>query len=327
MAKKKKTKIEERNEELVEKVFEELRATNISEKTIQTYGFGIKNFLEFIDGKPLHEITRAEMKKFLIHLRTQKCKIRKHGNGLSVKSQQNYLTSVRTMFDYLIIMREEGELPEEFIRNPCRKILIKSRGNGKVERTALEADDVSRMVKFHISPRDRAVLMLFFKTGIRLRELEGIDLADVDLDGMRIFIRNAKNNNQRYVYIDEECIRTLKRYINHMRPIYDMGKSQALFLNSNGGGKRLHYFGLGQIVRIPAQRLGIEKTDCEYHERITPHVLRHTFTTLLRKRGCNGYAIKKLRGDADVDMLDHYTHLNEKEIKEEYLQYIPKLGV
>jgi integrase/recombinase XerD len=162
--------------------------------------------------------------------------------------------------------------------------------------------------------RDRAVLETLYGTGIRISELTGLDLEDVDLaEGeMRVL---GKGSRERVVPIGGAAATALREYLAAGRPrMARSGNQRAVFLNQRGG--RLTRQGAWELVKKYAKRAGLEG-------KMTPHTLRHGYATHLLENGADLRHIQELLGHASISTTQIYTHVSRARLREEYLKAHP----
>ncbi|HET6371140.1 MAG TPA: tyrosine-type recombinase/integrase, partial [Nitrospiria bacterium] len=165
--------------------------------------------------------------------------------------------------------------------------------------------------------RDRAILELFYSSGVRLSELVSLDREDLDLnEGMvRVF---GKGGKERIVPVGRPATAALRVYLND-RSRATRGATQhdgGLPLFTNYRGSRLTGRSVGRIIRAYAVKLG--------NLRLTPHVLRHTFATHLLDGGADLRAIQELLGHANLSTTQRYTHLETKRLLSVYRSAHPR---
>jgi integrase/recombinase XerC len=155
---------------------------------------------------------------------------------------------------------------------------------------------------------------LLYASGLRVSELAGLDLEQVDLDTREIRVW-GKGSRERMVLMGEPAAKALNTYINNGRPaLLGNKKSYAIFLNRNGG--RL----TGRTVQIRLQKyassIGITK-------KVHPHMLRHTFATHLLDGGADLRVVQELLGHASLTTTQIYTHVSKGRAKQVYLAAHP----
>ena len=162
--------------------------------------------------------------------------------------------------------------------------------------------------------RDHAMLELLYATGIRVSELIGLDVGDVNLAGG--FIRCRSKTRERIIPLYRTAIKALRDYITDIRPRIISGPDeQALFVNMNGG--RMSRQGFWKIIKYYQERAGIEKD-------ITPHTLRHSFAVHLLENGADLRSIQEMLGHADISSTQIYTHVIKHQLKDVYQKAHPR---
>ena len=162
--------------------------------------------------------------------------------------------------------------------------------------------------------RDHAMLELLYATGIRVSELIGLDVGDVNLAGG--FIRCRSKTRERIIPLYRTAIKALRDYITDIRPRIISGPDeQALFVNMNG--ERMSRQGFWKIIKHYQETAGIEKD-------ITPHTLRHSFAVHLLENGADLRSIQEMLGHADISSTQVYTHVVKNNLKDVYRKAHPR---
>ena len=185
-------------------------------------------------------------------------------------------------------------------------------------------DDVDRLLSqpFPDGPaglRDRALLEVLYGCGLRVSEVTGLDLTDLDLaEG---FVRViGKGDKERVVPIAGMAVHALDAYLRHgrsyLRPKASLGMSDvsAVFLNARGA--RLSRRGVFTVVKTYGARVGLDG--------LHPHALRHSFATHLLEGGADLRALQEMLGHADISTTQVYTHVDRRHVREEYLTTHPR---
>jgi integrase/recombinase XerD len=185
---------------------------------------------------------------------------------------------------------------------------------------------MQRLVNSTLDPRDRAVMVLFAKTGIRRNELINVDLKDIDWGSLSIILKKTPKRTNLLVYFDEECARLLKRWLQ-LREEYNVDpKQQALFINQDN--QRLNRTAIYQMVTNYAESIGIhDPKSANLKDKFTPHCFRHWFTTHLLRNGMSREFVIELRGDSHQATIDIYNHINKNDLRDAYMAFIPKLYI
>ena len=162
--------------------------------------------------------------------------------------------------------------------------------------------------------RDRAMLELLYATGIRVSELIGLRLDDLNLDGG--FLRCAGKGKERLIPLYPAAVRALEDYLTQVRPqlVEDPGQ-QALFVNMSG--EPMSRQGFWKLVKYYQEKAGIRKD-------ITPHTLRHSFAAHLLENGADLHSIQEMLGHADISSTQIYSHLVNQKLKSVYNKAHPR---
>jgi integrase/recombinase XerD len=163
--------------------------------------------------------------------------------------------------------------------------------------------------------RDRAILETLYGAGLRISELVGLDVDDVDVDegSVRVF---GKRSKERLVPLGRFATGAVEGYLARSRPVLARPMSgPALFLNQRGG--RLTRQGAAKILGIAARRAGLSK-------RVTPHTLRHSFATHLLEGGADVRVVQELLGHATLTTTQIYTLVTGDRLREEYFSAHPR---
>lgn len=163
--------------------------------------------------------------------------------------------------------------------------------------------------------RNRVMLEVLYSTGIRVGELLGLNVTDVDLDNATAVVL-GKGNKQRVVPIGKTARRLLESYLKAVRPfLLSQAGEPALFLNH--AGQRMPYHTCRRIVHRSAEAAGLEIN-------VTPHTFRRSCTTELIRAGANLYHVKELLGHENLETLKHYTKLTIEDLKATHARCHPR---
>ena len=192
-------------------------------------------------------------------------------------------------------------------------------------RKLISVEEMANLINCTMDLRDKAVIALLAKTGIRRHELVELDISDVDLIENRIRLKPTAKRTNRTVFFDDEAAYLLRRWLKIREGINPKG-NPALFLNAEG--ERLNRSGVYNLVVEAARRTGLHDPASErLEDHFGPHCCRHWFCTHLFRAGMRREFIKELRGDSRKEAFDLYNHIDLKELKEAYLACIPQLGI
>jgi integrase/recombinase XerC len=164
--------------------------------------------------------------------------------------------------------------------------------------------------------RDRAILEVMYASGLRVSELVGLNVDNLDLTHGQARVW-GKGGKERVALFGQPAVRALKTYLRDGRPQLLTGKSsQALFVNQRGGG-RLTTRAIGMILGKYAKRANVPG-------RVHPHLLRHTFATHLLDGGADLRVVQELLGHADLATTQIYTHVTQARAREVYRKAHPR---
>lgn len=164
--------------------------------------------------------------------------------------------------------------------------------------------------------RDRAMLELFYASGLRISEVTGVRLENLNLDEGWIRII-GKGNKTRLVPVGAAARDAVRRWLEAARPKMVKPKTQSfVFLNRNGG--RLTAARVWQIVKERAELAGLDPA------RVHPHLLRHSFATHLLSNGADLRVIQEMLGHADISTTQIYTHVDQQRLKDTHRRFHPR---
>jgi integrase/recombinase XerD len=270
-------------------------------------------FLEARGNNPL-DVTKDDLRAFLASLKKRKIKL---------TTIDRIFTSVSAFYEFLIV----EELVEYNPILPFRKYYLRryKKDNDSEIRKLITVEDAARLVNSILDTRDKCILVLFFKTGMRVGELTSLDLDDIDLEKGEVTLKYTKKRSNRVLYIDDEAVAVLSKWIA-AREKRVGSEGCALFINKAGG--RIAKRGVENMTKKHAERVGLyDANSSKLKDKFTPHCCRHWFVTHLIRRGMPRDFVKELRGDVRGEAIDIYNHIDRKELKESYLAHIPQLGV
>lgn len=233
----------------------------------------------------------------------------RHRNGLSGRSLQRELSALRSFFNYL--------LREDRVRlNPADGVSA-PRSARKLPKT-LDVDQVSQLLEpgpdeGPLALRDQAMMELFYSSGLRLSELVGLDLQDVDLKDGTVVV-TGKGNKTRIVPVGRYARRAIEDWLP-VRAGWAKAGQLALFVSRQGG--RLGPRSVQQRLRDWAVRRGLP-------EHLHPHKLRHSFASHVLESSGDLRAVQELLGHADISTTQIYTHLDFQHLAKVYDQAHPR---
>ncbi len=300
---------------LVQQFKEDCRVRGLARGTCDIYPASVNGFANFIDPKPLQEANKSDLKSYLSYLRLDR--------KLRQASIERVFSALAAFYDYLI---EEELIAMNPVR-PVQKRYLRAYKNSDESqmRRLISVEEASRLVNSILDTRDRAIVLLLLKTGIRCSELTSLDLENVDLKEQTLRLKPTAKRSNRVVYFDIEAATALLRWIA-VRQNRNIKNCPALFLSKEG--TRLERRGVHALVTKIAESVGLHNPSSpRMEEHFSPHNCRHWFTTHLIRSGMSRDFVKELRGDIRHEAIDIYNHIDKKELRENYLARIPKLVI
>lgn len=277
----------------------------LSENTLESYGRDIRKFLSFVDKKGITAAEGIKYNDILDFLSDSK------EQGYSATSTVRSIVSIKQFFKYLLLEKVIEENPTAHIRTPRMKKSIPG---------VITLDEVERILSApdESTPeglRDAAMLEILYATGIRVSELIGIKLNDVNFE-LGFVIVYGKGSKERIVPIGDKAKEKLIEYLRDSRPaLLKSRDAKALFVTRLCRGMTRQ--GFWKIIKNNALKAGIAK-------KISPHTLRHSFATHLLERGADLRTIQIMLGHSDISTTQIYTHVESERLKEIHKKYHPR---
>ena len=275
-----------------------------SNNTIQAYRRDFEKFFDFAKNRNLDsfiDVTEEDIEEYKSHLVS---------SGLSASSVSRSLSSLRGIFQHLLGMGLMKRNPAKAVHSD--KVVQK-------ELNILTAKEIDALLSQpdENDPkgiRDKAMLELLYATGIKVSELIGLDVDDVNLS--LECIRCGAEESSRTIPLYPVALRSVARYMEFARNILSVNsKDKALFLNLSG--ERLSRQGFWKILKGYVQSANIEKD-------ITPHSLRHSFATHLLENGADLHDIQEVLGHRDISSTQRYAQYLKDKLKNSYMKFHPR---
>lgn len=231
---------------------------------------------------------------------------------MRASSQARHLSSLRRYYRWLLVERRISEDPTRRIANPVRPSrLPKLMSEAQVERLL-----AAPKIETALGLRDRAMLETLYATGLRVSELVGLKLHELNLDMglVRVF---GKGSKERLVPLGEEAIVWLRRYLAEARhAILDKQQSDTLFITARAAAMSRQMF--WNLIKRYAREAGLAA------EQMSPHTLRHAFATHLINHGADLRVVQLLLGHADITTTQIYTHVARERLKALHARHHPR---
>lgn len=297
-------------EEHVESFLQILKQKNYSAHTLENYAVDLKQFLQFAREEALkswEEVKHHHLRQYLAQLKI---------GGASRATVARKLASLRSFFKYLLRSEIIEKSPLVNLHNPKKE--------KRLPRFLYQKEIEELLALPPFTPfglRDRAIMELLYGAGIRVSELTGLDLEDLDPDRGYLMVF-GKGGKERLVPLGKKGCHSLQEYLVRGRPylLRNRGKGKgpgekAVFLNR--WGERLSTRSVRRLLDGYVKKAALNK-------KVSPHTLRHSFATHLLEGGADLRVVQELLGHASVSTTQVYTHLSREKIRKVYDRAHPR---
>ena len=288
---------------------------SLSDNTRRIYLDDLHTFLDYCrrNGRSLREMDRQLLRAYVAFLATAGRSDGPRPTGYARVSIVRKLTALRTFYNFLV---QEGwfkSTPVPSARSfpvKVEKPLPSFLGRQEAARL-LAAPDGDTPAGL----RDHAILEVLYSCGVRLAELQGMNLGDINRERREILVR-GKGDKERWTLYGAPAQDALDRYLENGRPNFSAtnAHSDPLFVNRYGG--RLSRRSIEKIVRDYAARAGLK-------EGIHTHTLRHSFASHMLEGDADLRVIQELLGHSSVSTTQLYTHITKQEARRAYMDFHP----
>ncbi len=272
-------------------------------KTVENYDRYLARYLAFSKVTSPSKLTEQSVREFRIHLNRQAGT----SGTMKHKTQNYYMISLRAFLKFLRKRGIESLNPEriELAKVGARDLDLISSAELDRLMSGPKGDSLTSL-------RDRAILELFFSTGLRVSELTSIN-RDIDLSRDEYSIR-GKGEKIRVVFLSPEAKAAIKKYLDKRGDIDDALFVQMGKASKNAKELRLTPRSIERLVKKYAIKAGITR-------KVTPHVLRHSFATDLLENGADLRSVQALLGHANIATTQVYTHITDKHLREVHSKF------
>jgi site-specific recombinase XerD len=280
-------------------------------KTVRNYDHYLSRFFDFTKITEPKEITDENIREFRLFLNRQSgVKVRGQVSATMKKNTQNYyLIALRVFLKYMMKRDISALSPDRIELAKIKERSLDLITENELERllSGPNGNDLKNL-------RDKAILELFFSTGLRVSELASIN-RDLDISKEEFSIR-GKGEKVRVVFLSESARNAVKEYLKKRD---DM--EEAMFVkitnNKKDTASRLTTRSIERIVKYYATKAGISK-------KVTPHVIRHSFATDLLSNGADIRSVQMMLGHANIATTQIYTHVTDKQLLEVHKKFHSK---
>lgn len=276
----------------------------LAQNTIFAYGRDLKCFLQFAGERKLRteSVTRSDVVDFLASL---------YHRGLDSRSVARYLVTLRHFFRFCVLENYVREDPTLTIESPkFRHSLPEFLSIEEVDRLLAEPD-----VSTAAGLRDKAMIELLYSTGLRVSELCGVRVEDLQME-LGCLRCIGKGNKERLVPVGKQAVAVIAEYMKSARGEL-LGEQASHYLFVNRRGRPIDRVAFWKTLQTYGRKAGLLKS-------LTPHMLRHSFATHLLDRGADLRAVQMMLGHSDISTTQIYTHVVEERLKQVYKAHHPR---
>jgi len=277
----------------------------LAPNTVESYGRDLARYCTFIEQgrmQPVRSCTRADLLRFLSA---------EQANGLSARSISRMLSSIKTFYNYLIIEGVLEQNPFQDVQTPQRD----RRLPGVMTRDEVEALINAPNTESPLGFRDRTFFEVLYATGLRVSELVGLRMDNLNLDAGFVIVM-GKGSKERIVPLGEAAVDVLRAYLTQVRPVLmKRSVNSRVFLNREG--LPMSRQGFWKLIKKYCLAAGITK-------KISPHTLRHSFATHILEGGADLRSVQMMLGHSDIATTQIYTHVAGSTLKKIHDTYHPR---
>ncbi len=296
-----------------EKYRQHLAVIRYAPETIKRYTYFLNRFFAWLEAQNVTEISGVTKELIQDYQTLLYETVNSRGEPNSVFHQNNALKALKGFFSYLA---EENYL----VSDPARDISY-ARTPKRLPRSILTGPEAKKIVhapntRTATGYRDRAIIEVFYSTGIRRNELINLELSDVDYHEGFVRINSGKGNKDRVVPIGKIACRYIENYVKAVRPMLVKDPTNNhLFLTMNG--TKISENRVWQLIKVYSKKTKIKKN-------ITTHTFRHTCATLMLKNKANIRHIQELLGHSSLEATQVYTRVSITDLKEVHSRCHPR---
>ena len=275
----------------------------MSSHTVSAYGHDLASLAAFCGLRSVRRWTALDN----FHVRAFAAA--EHAGGIAPRSIQRRLSAARSFYEYLMREGHAKNNPALEVRAPKTKKRLPA---------TLDADQMARLLDFRaddaLSARDKAVMELFYSSGLRLSELVGLDAAAVDLKDRTVRVL-GKGNKTRIVPIGRHAVAALQRWFTERAALI---RQKPGLISAHSGPIFIGKTGRPLSVRAVQLRVGTWARRQGLTMHVHPHMFRHSFATHLLESSGDLRGVQELLGHADISTTQVYTHLDFQRLASVY---------
>ena len=255
-----------------------LTGLRLSESTVRTYSYLLRDFIVFTDKEQIGLITNDDVRKYVEHATMNK--------KYSISTHRQFISAVK----HFALLYPKGQLTEQKLIRPSKNRRLP---------TVLSKEEVIDIIRCTKNLKHRAILALIYSCGLRIGELLNLELRDIDIDRDQLIVRNGKGRKDRYIVMAKSFLPLLHNYM----ATYDPQKYFA------EGAPMVKYS--AESIRAFLRR---SCKAAEISKHVTPHTLRHSYATHLLENGTDIRYIQELLGHSKPETTMIYTHVSKRDL-------------
>lgn len=274
-----------------------------SRHTTQAYRRDLTKLIEYLEASGIREWSAVQTHHIQGYIQAR------HRSGLESRSLQRELSAIRSFLRFLVKNRHLEDNPAKFVRAPKSvKKLPKTLDHDQI------AGLMNRAPESMLEQRDLAIWELFYSSGLRLSELAGLNLEDIDLKQGSLMVRQGKGGKSRVVPVGRLAVDAIRAWLKIRESLIN-GETSALFLSRHGG--RLSGRSIESRLARWSRKHGLR-------EIVHPHMLRHSFASHLLQASGDLRAVQELLGHSNIGTTQIYTHLDFEHLASVYDKAHPR---
>ncbi len=277
----------------------------LSSNTLESYGADLSKYLDFLKNSGIEQVGEQDTPHILRHL------IQLRKEGLNARSRARHLVTLRGFYKFLVRERIIGSDPSATVDLPKLGLKLPD---------VMSVEEIEKILKVPDSTtprglRDAAMLELLYAAGLRVSELVGAKVRQVNLEAgfARVF---GKGSKERIVPIGTFAREKISEYLKYGRP-YLLKTVQSEYLFTARAGKPMTRQGFWKLLKKYAAKAGVGK-------KITPHSFRHSFASHLLEAGADLRSVQLMLGHEDISTTQIYTHVAREHLKKMHEKYHPR---
>lgn len=279
-----------------------LSEKGLAPNSVEAYRRDLTGFASFLESEGIErfeDVQGEQLIRFLGNLKSR---------GYATSSISRALMAIKVLFRFLMRERKISKNPTLVMETPKLWQLIPE---------VLSEEEVEALLSeperdTFVGVRDKAILEMLYACGLRVSELCGLSLYDVDEECVRVM---GKGRRERVVPIGKQALAALDHYLLHFRDQFDSEHTKALFVTYKG--RPIDRTTIWKRVKSYAKAAGIVKN-------ISPHTLRHSFATHLLDHDADLRVIQEMLGHTNISTTDRYTHVSQSRLKQSFNKFHPR---